>query len=210
MRRFLTLTMLASITACSSGGSTQPDRPVTAVAVSPATPSLIIGQSLQFVDTVSGGFANTPLVWSASNTNVATLTTAGLATAVAPGTDTIRATAGGMSGIAILKVSAGGVDRISACDRSITSSCSTSALLVAIATSVVVRATAFNVVGSDISSYCVFQWTPGTSGIVSITTSTDAARHEALITRTGVGAVSVVVSCNGANGVFTVNASATS
>jgi hypothetical protein len=209
MRRFLTLTMLASITACSSGGGTQPDRPVTAVAVSPATPSLIIGQSLQFVDTVSGGYVNTPVVWAHSNPGVATLSATGLATAVTPGTDTIRATAGGMNGIAVLKVSAGGVDRISACDRSITTSCSTSALLAAVATSVVVRATAFNVVGSDISPYCVFQWVPGTSGIVTITTSTDAARHEALITRTGVGAVSVVVSCNGVNGVFTVNASAT-
>jgi hypothetical protein len=210
MRRFLTVTVLASIVACSSGGSTQPDRPVTAVAVSPATPSLVIGQSLQFVDTVSGGFANTPVVWTGSNSGVATLTATGLATALVPGTDTIRATAGGMSGIAVLKVSAGGVDRISVCDRSITTSCSNSAPLVALATSVVVRATAFNVAGFDISSYCVFQWAPGAAGIVSITTSTDAARHEALITRTGVGAVSVVVSCNGVNGVFTVSASATS
>lgn len=205
MRRFATLTMLASLIGCNTAGSTLPDRPVTAVAVAPTTAALLIGQSLKLAVTVTGGFESTPVTWVSSAPAAVSITQDGLATAMGVGTATITVSAGGLSATAAVAAAAGAVDFMSLCDRSVAAGCAASAILPGVGTSVEVRASAFNVTGADISPSCVFQWTPGAAGIVSVVTSTDASHRDALITRTGQGPISVVVSCNGANAVFTVN-----
>jgi len=205
MRRFATLTTLALLAGCNTAGSTLPDRPVTGVAVSPTTASLVIGQSVQLLATVTGGFESTLVTWVSSGSAAVSISQAGLATAVGVGTATVTASAGGMSATATVSSAAGAVDRMSVCDRSVAASCAASAALPGVGTAVEVRASAFNVTGADISPYCVFQWTPGAAGIVSVATSTDTSHRDALITRTAQGPISVVVSCNGANAVFTVD-----
>jgi hypothetical protein len=47
----------------------------------------------------------TSVTWASSNTNVATITSAGLATAIKPGNTTISATSAGVVGSTTLKVS---------------------------------------------------------------------------------------------------------
>jgi len=93
------------------------------IAVSPSTQSLAVGQSVQFTATGTYGNANhastqnitTGVTWTSSIPAVATVTSAGLATAVSPGTTTITAGAtaynGPVSSSAVLTVpgSTGGV-----------------------------------------------------------------------------------------------------
>jgi hypothetical protein len=74
-----------------------PVAPPVTIAVSPSGPlDLIVGQTLQFVATVSGGAEGTvrTATWRSSNTAAATVNpTTGLVTGVAPGTTTITAIA---------------------------------------------------------------------------------------------------------------------
>ncbi len=79
------------------------------VEISPATVTLIPGETQQFTATarMSDGTESTSapvFTWNSSNTSVATITTAGLATAANTGSSTIRATTGGITGTANLTV----------------------------------------------------------------------------------------------------------
>ncbi len=77
-----------------------------AIQVSPATQSLTVGQSSQFTATGTFGNASHPstkdvttaVTWSSSTPSVATIDSAGIATAVGGGTTTITATAAGFRG----------------------------------------------------------------------------------------------------------------
>ncbi len=73
-------------------------RPLASVSVAPAPASIVVGGTQQLtaspLDSTGAQFAGTASVtWSSGNTAVATVNTAGLVTAVAPGTATITATA---------------------------------------------------------------------------------------------------------------------
>jgi trimeric autotransporter adhesin len=76
--------------------------PVKSVTVAPAGPSVDVGKTQQFSATVvdvTNTTVNRPVAWSSSNTQVATIdASSGLATVRAPGTTTITATSGGVSG----------------------------------------------------------------------------------------------------------------
>ena len=289
MRRFWTLTLIATVAGCNSDSSTGPDRPVTGVAVTPATSSVTVGQTVTLVAKVTGGFSNPRITWESSNLNIATVTDSGVVTTKAVGSVTISATSGGVAGTATITITAvpppptptiivapgtgslivgqtlqlganvtnantssptivwstsnasiatvsqtglvtaggagtavitaassgvsanstititnGTVDRVSVCDRSITGQCNAFATLAALNTSVVVRASAFNTFGAEIASACVFAWVPNSVGVVSVTLSTDTAKRDALMTRTGYGATSVIVTCSGLQAVFTI------
>jgi len=66
---------------------------ITSVGVTPATPSLLVGQTQQLTaNVVQSGGAPTTVNWSSSNPSVATVSGAGLVTAVAAGTASISAT----------------------------------------------------------------------------------------------------------------------
>lgn len=84
--------------------------PVASVSVSPAAPSLQVGSTVQLAAVTrdaSGNVLTGRLVtWSSSATGVATVTSAGLVTAVSAGTATITATSSGVNGTATVTVTA--------------------------------------------------------------------------------------------------------
>jgi uncharacterized protein YjdB len=83
---------------------------MTAIVVTPATASMAVGASQQFMATGSYSDGSTAdvtasVTWTSSSLSVATITSAGMATAVAPGASTMTATLSGISGAATLTVS---------------------------------------------------------------------------------------------------------
>jgi hypothetical protein len=205
MRRLPVTVVLAALCGCNNDAPLAPDRPVTAVTVSPAATTLLVGQSATLSAAITGGYSTTRLSWSSSNAAIASVSDSGVVTAKAPGTAKITATAGGVAGTADVTVTAGAVDRVAVCNRADTAGCSSTATLVAIGTSVAVRAYAYNAIGADISSTCVFQWAPAASGVLTITFFGDNTKRDALITRSGAGITSIIVTCGGTPGVFTVD-----
>jgi len=91
---------LGSVQVNWGGGSTNPTVPVVGVTLNNPTLALTVGGATgALVATVTPSTATNPaLTWSSSNTAVATVSTAGVVTAVAPGTATITATAQDGSG----------------------------------------------------------------------------------------------------------------
>jgi len=105
----------ATITATSEGRSgtaavtvTQTAAPVASVSVTPASPSVAIGQTVQLVATPrdAGGtaLAGRVVTWTSSNPAVALVGGSGLVTGVAAGSTTITATSEGKSGAATVTV----------------------------------------------------------------------------------------------------------
>ena len=81
------------------------------IAVTPANPSIAVGQQQQFTATgtyTDGSHQNLTgtAIWTSSATSVATISAGGLANAVAAGTTTIKATSGSISGTTALTVTA--------------------------------------------------------------------------------------------------------
>src|SRR5437667_111751 len=103
----------ATITATSEGKSstaalTVTTVPVASVAVAPATASLTVGQTVQLTatpkDSAGGTLTGRTVMWSSSNTSVATVSGSGLVTSVVVGTATITATSEGKAGSAAVTV----------------------------------------------------------------------------------------------------------
>jgi uncharacterized protein YjdB len=204
MRCFTPLAFLALLVACSESPSA-PDRPITAVAITPGTKALIVGETAPLTASVTGGFGKPTVTWTSSNSNIVTVSDTGMLAAKATGTATITATAGGVSGTSNVTVTAGAVDRLSVCDQSNNTTCTSTVTLAAVGTSVVARAYAFNVLNADITLSCTFTWTPNATGVVSISFVGDASRRDAVITRTSAaGNVSITVTCGGRPGIFTI------
>ncbi len=84
--------------------------PVTSVAVSPRTGALIVGQTLQFSATTAAAGGQTltdrAVTWTSSAAGIASVSSTGLVTAIAPGNATITATSEGVSGTATVTVAA--------------------------------------------------------------------------------------------------------
>ncbi|HYR13021.1 MAG TPA: Ig-like domain-containing protein, partial [Mycobacterium sp.] len=82
--------------------------PVASVAISPATASLQVGQTVQLAATPTDSAGSTltgrTVSWTSSNTSVATVNPSGLVTAVVPGSATITATSEAKSGTATITV----------------------------------------------------------------------------------------------------------
>jgi hypothetical protein len=81
---------------------------VATVAISPQTATVPQGQQTQLTATVTDAngavVTDRPVSWSSSNQQVATVSTTGVVTAVAPGSATILATSEGKSGTATIQV----------------------------------------------------------------------------------------------------------
>ncbi|VVB96365.1 Bacterial Ig-like domain (group 2) [uncultured archaeon] len=80
---------------------------LTIITVSPATASVVVGNTQNFTASPKDQFGNpiaANVTWSSSNTSVGTITSAGLFTAIAPGMTAITATSGNVSGISIVTV----------------------------------------------------------------------------------------------------------
>jgi len=98
----------ATIRATGNGVSSAPGTitvtvpPVSSVTISPSSAQeLMVGEMTTFTATArtAGGAVrnDVSITWSSSDTNVVTITSAGVATAIAEGTATVRATAGGIA-----------------------------------------------------------------------------------------------------------------
>ncbi len=84
--------------------------PITDVAVTPDRQTLdvgaVTGLTVVLQDANGRAVTGRPIAWTSSNRNVATVSSAGRVTAVAPGTTNIRATADGVTGTATITVTA--------------------------------------------------------------------------------------------------------
>jgi len=94
--------------ACSQPTGAPTTGPASLVIVRPSADTVSPGQTMQFVDTVEDAngrvLSGQTVVWGTGNSAVAKISVTGLATAVAPGTTTIQAASGGVSGNATLVV----------------------------------------------------------------------------------------------------------
>ena len=93
--------------------SVVPTPTLASIAVTPASPGIVVGATQQFIATGTYSDSSTKILtgsanWSSSSTSVATITTGGNATAVSSGTATITATAGTIAGSATLSVTSKG------------------------------------------------------------------------------------------------------
>src|SRR2546428_760184 len=118
----------ATITATSEGQSasatiTVATVPVAAVAMSPATAAVLVGATVQFTATLLDAAGNVlsgrSVTWASTGPAVATVSSTGLVTGVAPGAVTITATSEGQTGSAAgivnpVPVGAGSVSPVSA------------------------------------------------------------------------------------------------
>ncbi len=93
------------------------DAPVASVQVSPGTKQLTVGSSSQFsataLDASGGVVTGRPVTWSTSDAAVATVSTSGLVSALAPGNVQLTATIGGVDGTATVTVAAVSVASVS-------------------------------------------------------------------------------------------------
>jgi len=111
------LTVGSSAISASFGGKTgsanlSVSAPITlaSIAVTPATPTILVGATQQFIAT--GTYSNgssaviAAPVWASGTLTVATINSAGLASGLIPGTSIISATSAGITGNAVLTVNA--------------------------------------------------------------------------------------------------------
>ncbi len=108
----LGISLLVGCGGSSSGNNPPPTVTLVSIAISPASPSITVGATQQFsaTGTYSDGSTKsltTAVNWVSSSQSVATVNTAGLATAVAAGTTTITASSGSITGTTTLTVTPG-------------------------------------------------------------------------------------------------------
>jgi Tol biopolymer transport system component/uncharacterized protein YjdB len=113
---FAMLALLVAI-ACSDDSPAGPETvPVASVTVSPATRSLVTGASATLsaalADASGRPITGRAVAWSSNRTDIATVTSGGVVTAVAAGTATIEATSEGKRGTAVITVTPVPVARI--------------------------------------------------------------------------------------------------
>jgi len=115
----MTLLVLMGFVACEHSVGPPISLPVGAVAVSPASATVLAGQTVQLMATLSdasgGPLSQRVVMWASSNTAVAKANASGLVTSVSAGSATITATSEGKSGTASLIV----IDRVTSGDQSI-------------------------------------------------------------------------------------------
>ena len=98
---FFLLTVLALSTGC-GGGVFNNNASITSIAVTPASPSIAAGVTQQFsaMATYSNGTTadvTSSATWTSSTASVASISSGGMATAVAAGSSTITASLSGVS-----------------------------------------------------------------------------------------------------------------
>src|SRR5439155_14227500 len=111
LRRRLLGTLLTTVAACSSGPGAEHPTPVAAVAVSPRSVVVLVGQTTQLtavpLDAHGTPLAGRAVTWATSDSSVATVT-ASRVTGVALGPATITATSEGRTGATAVTVAAPG------------------------------------------------------------------------------------------------------
>jgi uncharacterized protein YjdB len=110
----LCLSLLLTVAGCggsSSMGSSGTTKVLSSIAASPTTANLAVGASQQFTAQATYNDGSTADVtssaaWTDANAKVATITSSGMATAVATGSTTVTAAMGALSGTATLTIAA--------------------------------------------------------------------------------------------------------
>lgn len=104
----LSLLTLAALTACGDSG-TAPAPTVASVVVTPAQQALAVGEvktyAARALDAAGREIAGRAVTWSSTDATVATVSSAGVVTALAEGATTIKATVDGRDGTGTLQVS---------------------------------------------------------------------------------------------------------
>jgi uncharacterized protein YjdB len=90
--------------------------PVFSVSVSPSSATLVVGQTVELEaqprDASGQPLSGRSVTWSSSQSEIATVTSAGVVAAVSPGTATITASSEGRNGTATIVVDAPSVNRV--------------------------------------------------------------------------------------------------
>lgn len=167
-------------------------RPVGAVVVSPGQVSINVGRTTQLTASPTDGQGNPlsgrPVSFSSSNTAVATVSSGGLVTGIAPGSATITATSEGKSGTASVTVTPEPVASVSVTPA-------TSSIIVG--TTVQLSAVAFNGNGQPLPGRLV-TWSSGAPGLASVSGS-------GLVTAIAPGTAVILAHVDGVVGSATVS-----
>ena len=171
--------------------------PVAAVTVSPTTGTLLVSQTLQLQasarDASGAALTGRPVSWSSNAPAIATISTTGLVTAVAPGTASITATVEGITGTATVTVTQPAV-------ASVTITPTTGTL--AVGQSLQFAAAARDAGGATLSGRPI-TWSSSAPAIAAVSTS-------GMVTAVASGSASIQATIGGisANAVLTVTAAA--
>jgi uncharacterized protein YjdB len=182
----------ATITATSEGRSgtatitvaAPSSAPVATVSVQPTTASVAVGQTTTLVATTRDANGNTltgrTVTWTTSASGVATVSTSGVVTGLAPGTATITATSEGKTGTATVTVTPPPVATVTVAPLTPT---------VVVGGTVTLTATTKDAAGNTLTGRTV-TWTTSASSIATVSTSgvvTGVAAGTATITATSEG-----------------------
>jgi len=182
----------AEITATSEGrfGSatiTVTPAPVAAVTISPATASLVLGGTQQLTanarDASGAALTGRPVTWSSGTPAVATVSAAGLVTAIAAGTAIITASIEGVPATATITVTPTPVASVTVTPASFS---------LPVGGSQPVTATARDAAGTPITGRPV-AWTSSTPAVASVSTS-------GVVTALAVGTATITASIEGRTG----------
>jgi uncharacterized protein YjdB len=169
------------------------------IAVSPANPSISAGATQQFIATATYSDNSTANVtstvsWSSGTTLVATITSAGLATAVVAGSSTITASLSGVSGTANLTVTA-----VAKTLQSIAVSPANPSISVDATQQFTATATYSDNSTANVTS--TVSWSSGTTSFATITSG-------GLATAVTAGSSTITASLNGVSGTATLTVTA--
>jgi len=182
----------ANITATSEGQSGTASvnvliAPVATVTVTPGSANVIVGQTTTLTATTKDALGNTltgrSIAWSTANSAIATVSTAGVVTAVAPGGTTITATSEGKTGTASITVPALAVGSVAVTPP-------TAALLVG--QSAPLSATVKNVEGTVVTDRVV-TWTTSNSNVATVSSS-------GMVSAVGAGTATITATSEGKSG----------
>jgi uncharacterized protein YjdB len=187
-------------TACSSGGTTTvvERNPVAAVSVSLPSPSIVAGQTAQAVATPrdAGGapLSDRPIVWQSSSSLIASVSDAGIISALASGAAVISATSEGVRGEASLTVMAAAPVPVA----NVSVTLSPSSLVVGQTANA--TATLRDAGGNDLTGRAV-AWSSSNAGVASVNSS-------GVVTALSAGSTNIVATSEGQNGLAALTVSA--
>jgi uncharacterized protein YjdB len=189
-RRYALLALSVLCASC-DGSSTAPS-PITAVTITPSSPTLAaIGATIQLSASALRGDGQVAtgetFTWTSSNNSAATVSPSGLVTAVANGSTTISATAGGVAGSTTVTVTQSA--------SSVTVTVPNPSL--SIGGTVLATATARDANNNNVPNV-TFNWTSSASAVASVSST-------GLVTGLTAGTTNIVASAGAATGQVAIN-----
>jgi len=200
LARALLLLATLTFTAC-GGGSGVSDLQLTSIAVGPPDASLVRGNTTTF--TATGIYSNgqrqnlsASVTWSSTNQSIASISSAGVATANAPGTATITATSSGVSGTTPLTVTAPTLVSIGVTPANLS-----------VAAGLTHQFTATGIY-SDNSSHDVTASVVWSSSQAAVAAVSNASGSNGLATTVGAGSTVITATANGLSGAVSLTVTA--